>query len=266
MRNHWKFMRTIAAKPDKGKVTARQQQVVKVAIRPVYPSGELLHLQHEYGNRFVQRMLELPTHNGRSKGIRKDPSVSTHSAESPLTSDIALQRQSDTAKGESKATSTVTITFGPDANQAVVSAFSRQVLEDILKAAGLNSAVITSTARTPGDQARAMYNNLEAYGVAHQKALYGSAGDKVIDVYVELKKQKKTADEIKSGMQTKIEELGPANVSNHCADPEKKNVLDVSPASVVDKKAFEKAVVAEGRVSKFIKPPADPAYHLEIPQ
>jgi hypothetical protein len=40
----------------------------------------------------------------------------------------------------------------------------------------------------------------------------------------------------------------------------------VAPSSIAKKAAFEKAVKADRRVSKFITPPLDPGYHLEIPQ
>ena len=50
---------------------------------------------------------------------------------------------------------------------------SKSVLIDIMHRAGVASILITSTARTPADQARIMYDNIERYGVAHQKLLYG---------------------------------------------------------------------------------------------
>ena len=62
------------------------------------------------------------------------------------------------------------------------------VLKDILKAAKLTSATISSTSRDPENQARVMYDNLENLGVEHQKGLYGAPGDAVIDVYIKEKK------------------------------------------------------------------------------
>jgi hypothetical protein len=44
------------------------------------------------------------------------------------------------------------------------------------------------------------------------------------------------------------------------------NVFDVAPSSLSDRVGFEHAVKGERRVSKFLLPPADPGYHLEIPQ
>jgi hypothetical protein len=164
----------------------------------------------------------------------------------------------------------VTITFGPNAVQSVVSQHSLDILKDILTAAGLTSATITSTARNAADQARAMYDNLQNKGVAHQKALYGPAGDQVIDVYVAAKAEGKSPTQIKAAMEAKITEIGPARVSRHCADPTRLNVFDVGPRSIGDEaanEAFKRAAQAEvagGRVSNFIPYPKDPGHHFEI--
>ena len=160
----------------------------------------------------------------------------------------------------------VEIKFGPKAVKENVTNFSLQVLEDILQKAGLTSALITSTARTPADQARVMFNNILGTSVARQKQLYAAAGDAVIDEYVKAKKAGKTPVEIKAAMEAKIIALGPTSVSHHAADPNVLCVFDVAPSSIAKKAAFEKAVKADKRVKKFIMPPVDPAYHLEIPQ
>lgn len=160
----------------------------------------------------------------------------------------------------------VEIKFGPNAVQQNVTNFSLKVLEDILQAAGLSSALITSTARTPADQARVMYANIVRTGVARQKQLYAAAGDMVIDEYVKAKRAGKTEVEIKAAMEAKIIAIGPTKISHHAADPNILCVFDVAPSSIAKKAAFEKAVRADRRVKKFLMPPVDPAYHLEIPQ
>jgi WXG100 family type VII secretion target len=170
------------------------------------------------------------------------------------------------SNGGSEATDQGTINFGANADQDAVSDHSRQVLRDIMKAAGLDSVSVTSTSRTPQRQAIAMFDNIESQGVDSQKKLYGSYGDQVIDVYVAEKAAGKSRAEIISAMETKINDLGPSNISRHLADPTKKNVIDIAPSQISDKDAFEKAVEADSRVSKFLKPPKDSAYHLEIPQ
>ncbi|HEX9094881.1 MAG TPA: D-alanyl-D-alanine carboxypeptidase family protein [Candidatus Dormibacteraeota bacterium] len=166
-------------------------------------------------------------------------------------------------------TGEVSITFGPNAKQDAVAASSLAILADILRAAGLSKATITSTARTAADQARAMYQNLVGAGVAAQRALYGPAGRKVIDTYVALQKEGKSPKEIEEGMRDRIVEIGPSKVSRHCGDFKVLNVFDVGPLSLGGpkaRKAFAEAAEAEvgKRVSKFIPWPKDPGDHLEI--
>lgn len=158
------------------------------------------------------------------------------------------------------------ISFADTARPDAVSEYSRGVLRDILRAAGLSSARISSTSRTPRDQARVMFNNLEQHGVAAQRRLYKTPGNRIIDAYVAARKLGRSDDETKLAMETAIKTIGPATVSRHCADARKLNVFDVGPKSISDVVAFERAVKAERRVAKFLTPPGDPGYHLEIPQ
>lgn len=149
-----------------------------------------------------------------------------------------------------------------------VSEYSRIVLADIMRKADVSSILITSTARTPADQARIMYENLELYGVEHQKLLYSKYGDQVIDEFSKYKSQKHHKQFIISMMQAKIIALDPSKISNHVADPIKLNVIDIAPSSIDPglRSLFVAAIRGEKRVAKYIGPPKDPAYHLEIPQ
>lgn len=158
------------------------------------------------------------------------------------------------------------IAFGPNARETDVTEFSRQVLCDIMQRAGCGSVTISSTSRDPANQARVMFNNLEKFGVAHQKKLYGPSGDQVIEVYRRAKAAGDAADRVKARMAAEIVRIGPTRVSRHAADPKVLNVFDVAPSSVAGKAAFARAVRAEPRVAKFLEPPADPGFHLEIPQ
>jgi hypothetical protein len=158
------------------------------------------------------------------------------------------------------------IKFGANAKPDSVTEFSLKVLEDILEKAGLTSCMISSTARTPTDQARVMFNNIKSTSVAAQKKLYAAAGDLVIGEYEKARKAGKTPTEIKAAMEAKIIEIGPTKVSHHASDPNILCVFDVAPSSIGKKASFEKAVRADKRVTKFITPPDDPGYHLEIPQ
>lgn len=144
---------------------------------------------------------------------------------------------------------------------------AEDILKEILQKSEINSVTITSTTRSPADQARIMYSNLEKYGVDHQKKLYSSNGDKVIDEYSELKAAGKSVVEIKKGMENKIVEIGPQKISKHCADPNRRCVFDIAPSSIPDKKKddFVNAIKGNVNVDKYFIPPGDPAFHLEIP-
>jgi len=159
------------------------------------------------------------------------------------------------------------IVFGPNAKSADVSPFTLSVLRDIMAAAGVAQLTITSTQRSPQDQARVMYDNIVRDGVAKQKALYKPAGQSVIDAYVAAKNAGKSPDDIKAAMVARILEIGPEKVSRHAADPKVLNVFDVSPASVAHQTAFVAAARGDARVAKVLTPAEnDPAFHLEIPQ
>lgn len=165
-----------------------------------------------------------------------------------------------------EAVETVQITFGPNAKSTALTDFSRGVLTDILRAAGLSRAVISSTSRSPSEQARVMFANLEQQGIEAQRRLYKEPGRKVIEVYRQGKQAGKNAAAIQALMTAEIIRLGPTTVSRHASDPKILNVFDVAPSSITNRPSFEAKVRAENRVAKFLLPPNDPGYHLEIPQ
>lgn len=113
-----------------------------------------------------------------------------------------------------------------------------------------------------------MFNNLERFGVEHQKRLYGKYGDLVIDEYQTLKKAGKKDTAVIDGMFKKIVALEPSKISNHVADISKLNVIDIAPSSIPSsqRKLFLQSALAESRISRVLRPPRDPAYHLEIIQ
>jgi len=53
-------------------------------------------------------------------------------------------------------------------------------------------------------------------------------------------------------------------VSKHCSDTH--YVFDVAPSSIADKRAFVAAARSHEAVTRFLGPPLDPAYHIEIPR
>jgi hypothetical protein len=158
----------------------------------------------------------------------------------------------------------VNIRFGPNANQNVLTQHSRQVLADIMQASNNRSLLITSTQRTPAEQARVMYTNIVNLGVQHQLALYGAGGDAIIQVAANGRRQGLGRDQIIQNMIAEIRRVGPTRVSRHCGDPNVLNVMDISPGSIQNRQQFVREIRARG--IRLLLPPADPAYHLEIPQ
>ena len=161
----------------------------------------------------------------------------------------------------------VTVTWGADADQSAVTDAVLNVVKDVAAKAGVSSFTISSTVRDAEAQARAMFTNIEAKGAESQKALYGPSGDKVIDVYTASKAANKSADEIKADMKAKIDELGVKKVSDHGGDPTTLAVIDVMPSTIDDEREakFKELARGDARVTKFLEPPNDPAFHFEIP-
>ena len=138
------------------------------------------------------------------------------------------------------------------------------ILREILTACGLPSCEVTSAGRTVDDQARIMYENCEQYGVPAQKALYKLPGQKVIDVYAQYHATL-SKGAVMALMGNKILEVGSSNVSHHIVDLSHW-VFDIAPSSIPVEKheAFIAAAATHPRVSKLLKPPADPAFHIEV--
>ncbi len=163
----------------------------------------------------------------------------------------------------------VTITFsGQSAIESTFKPFTRVVLEDIMRKAGVSSCTITSTTRTPHDQARIFYMQLTGQLAS---AAYAAPGEAVKAVGQQAIDGGKTREQAIGAMEAKILTFDPlSKVSKHLADPNVLNVFDVAPNSISSGKqqAFIDAVKAETRVSKFLYPgnSNDPAYHIEVPQ
>ncbi len=71
-----------------------------------------------------------------------------------------------------------------------ISAYSLNIIRQIARNSNNPKVTITSTTRTPMEQAKEMYKGCLQYGIAEQYKLYGSNGDKVIKVYENLHKIK----------------------------------------------------------------------------
>lgn len=169
----------------------------------------------------------------------------------------------------------VKINYGANADATAVSAGMIDIIKDGMRAAGTATASIQSTARTPHDQARAMFNNLVNptnsvdVNVANQHQLYAAPGDAVIDVFSN-ETQGMTRDQIvadqgpvRDAMEQEINNQGPTSVSHHCADPAQVSVVDVLAGDFVNGALFVSSV--QGRVSNFIdESGTNGCYHLEL--
>jgi peptidoglycan hydrolase-like protein with peptidoglycan-binding domain len=126
------------------------------------------------------------------------------------------------------ATPRVTVTYATSLPEAerIVSKYTLDVIRTALQKAGMPQAVITSTIRTPGDQARIMYDNAKK-GLAGQFQLYGQTGDEVLKVFQ--LNQAKEKSIVVGLMKDKIEallKLG-RRTSSHCVTAETYRTLNI---------------------------------------
>ena len=121
---------------------------------------------------------------------------------------------------------------------------------------------ITSTARTPEQQARAMLNNIKKNGVASQKKLYAPPGDCVVDVY----DPTKSDEENYQNMLAENYRQGPTKVSKHCADLSKLNVLDISRRILTEAQISTIITYLESLGARCIDERDNHCVHIEIPQ
>jgi hypothetical protein len=190
----------------------------------------------------------------------------------PQKASAPLTDKSDTkpavVKVECPTPEMVIIAYDTNADESAMSATAITTLKEICSKACIGSVKVTSTARKAKDQARIMYDLIKANSPQFVKNLYAAPGKKIVETYEESVKNKLSADDTKTAMLSKIEEVGPSNVSHHVvSDDGKLCVFDVAPSSVGDseaKKRFMKEMEAHASVVKSYKPPADPAYHLEV--
>ncbi|WP_066370650.1 transglycosylase SLT domain-containing protein [Herbidospora mongoliensis] len=246
---------------------ARETSLDPPLVAAAYNAGRLRY-QGGAGNRWKLRQYPIGTGTHVDRFVRffndAVAVLGSHSTRPSVSVDVLLAG-SPQVKRNSAAQEPV-IRWADRANRAVVPDYAITVLTDLLRAASLSDALVTSTQRTPADQARAMYDNCERHGAEAQKNLYGKYGDQIIDVYTTAKAAGRDPGQIKADMTRKIVDVGPKNVSLHTADPRTLAVIDVAPSSIRDRAAFERAVKADARVARFLRPPDDPAYHLEIPK
>jgi len=150
----------------------------------------------------------------------------------------------------------------------------RTVLLDILKQAAIDGARVTSTTRTAAEQAKVMFDFVNRNGLEAALELYGPHGDAIIKVCAASYKQHgkctdpilpKMLDETRRQLELLAKQGERRTELMHTSDTH--FTIDIAPESISDPPAFEAAVAADRRVSRFLKPPLDRnSYHLEIPR
>jgi RHS repeat-associated protein len=152
------------------------------------------------------------------------------------------------------------INYSSSANKSTVSDYTTSVIVDLMNKTEENSIQINSTARSVEDQVKLMGDMIESRGMNAQKKMYAQAGDKVLDKYPD-----------RAAMLETAKAIGPSNVSKHCADLNKMNVIDVSPVNggINNAKKFSWNAQRNPAVSRVLSPwtsTIDPAIHIEVPQ
>jgi predicted chitinase len=161
-----------------------------------------------------------------------------------------------------KSVSKVKLDFvGKTAKESALSEKTKNILREVGEASGNYYIAITSTARTPYDQARIMYDNCQN-DLAEQRRTYAAPGQKVIDVYVNNKT--KSRDAVIKLMEQKINQLGPSTVSKHLANPELLNTFDISYDNLTDKTKFWNEMKKRLELDEMLK--ENKCYHIQIKQ
>lgn len=162
----------------------------------------------------------------------------------------------------------LTIRYSGSAKASLMSQTAIEVLHEVSETAKVTDLTISSIKRTVQDQARIMYKDIQTKGIAYPQKLYGKSGRAVADVYAEKAKQGLSEAEIRMAMALKMTELGPGSISHHIDDEGLGLcVFDIAPSSVrpEDKlKNLANAIAKHPKVKKFLQPPRDVAFHLEI--
>lgn len=162
-----------------------------------------------------------------------------------------------------------------DSDKNRVSDKTKEVLISIAKNAGIHKIHITSTLRTPLEQAQAMYSNILKLGLNSQKH-YKHNGREVINAGVEAGLDNRV--KAISAMVDKINSLMARGelVSKHCVSEElyaKRNVVDISKNRLhKHAKAFDIAIeeyIKNNTGIYYLSPykhSGEPVFHLEVDQ
>jgi hypothetical protein len=167
---------------------------------------------------------------------------------------------------------------------AQISGKTEQLAKGVLELVDLSAdksanprPAITSTWRSPQDQARAMCDNL----YNGKRIRYAWAGQCIVDIF-DANSKKMARSQVENLMVAKIIELSKKGyrVSKHCVSKEEYdrcNIFDIAPSSMPNPRDFVKAMLESHKVIKVITPfssnyndervlidAQEPAIHLEV--
>jgi hypothetical protein len=96
-----------------------------------------------------------------------------------------------------------------------------------------------------------------------ESRLYATVNDLRFDVYSYYKNLGYSMDFIVDKMESKINEIGPSNVSSHCGNASLADVFDVTPLSVSNVEGFMDCAENNTSINDFLSPrDGDPAFHF----
>lgn len=178
-----------------------------------------------------------------------------------------MSKIEEIAKKNTGSTSNVNINYYPNAVQGVLTTYTLDLVKKAAKNSGNSEVTIASTIRTPQEQARLMYQNLERTGAKEQYDIYGSSGDKVIKVWEDMKKNGSSETKIRQAMTDKIIEVGSTNVSNHCYEPsvyKNNNTFDITYNGLSNKAGLRSELqkLEDTNKLKFIE--ENGCFHVQI--
>ena len=161
---------------------------------------------------------------------------------------------------------------GTTARKGVLSQKSVDILNQVMNHMNVTKMTITSTGRTPLDQATIMYENLSN----GKSSTYGAGGKSVIAVYNKMVKLGATKEQIIAAMVAQIIAFGPAKISIHLEDPKKMNAVDLGYNTLKNDIGITKRnelkehldnLAKQQVLHRFLNPannPGEQAFHIEI--
>lgn len=155
---------------------------------------------------------------------------------------------------------TVNVNIGPGVDTRHIGSRHLETLRQACAESGNYRPVITSGYRDIESQIKAMYHNI-VRNYAGQRSLYLSGGQRIIDAYDEAKKQGKSEGETLAAMIRKAHEIGPENVSRHCADG---CVFDVAVSSLQNAEDFKRAIRRHARKVLDERSQGNACIHIEL--